>query len=438
MLTFLKDFRSKKTKAEAAIDEWRRFKTPDNHDFEIKYIGPQSNKSIGIPTGCNELFTKELNISADEFDLVKSAATAFESYAGAKARDSKSDSSVTSQLIDRLLNVIAVFDLAFKTPEHYYAAFNIVANGSLSYASGDVDDLSSTPKPRQFPFMPPKSKQHPTYTVNPCPIKICRGDYAGTGYGSLLNDHGRIRHGFFCDGSTPRWQAVLKLNLLTPGPLMQQLSSSCRNLILASGSLSPISSLVAELNLFPPKVQCGKDKGKESEKPSDDDKLVYGRLQITPRPLEANHVIDLKKQLLAISVGHFCDGSSLTVNYKNYNQKGFLYKLGDAIATVIEGIPRGGVLVFLPSYSLLRKCVSFWDPSSQAPRWSGESLSDDQGRTIWNRFLSSKLTVIIEPSSGGQEEFEAKRNQYVKQIQNKGSCILLAVFRGKVGYSINN
>ena len=426
------------TKADNAIDEWKRFKTPDSHQFEMKYIGPQANKFHSTPNGCEDLFTRELNLTTEYFSLVKDSAFAFENYVGVSSVDANNDSSTSNTLLKRLLTIIAIFDLAFTAPEHYYAAINVVANGSFSYASGEVDS-SSTPKPQQIPFIPPKSANNPACTVNPCPIRTCRGDHGGSKWVNFLFDHGRVRHGFFCDGSFPRWQGVLSMNLLTPGPLMNQLSRSCRNLILASGSLAPISSLTAELNLFPAKADTTDLKDSSTKVDKDemrDSQHVHefqmDRLQTLPKPLEANHVVDLNKQLLAISIGHFLDGSPLTVNYKNYNQPGFLYKLGDAVATVIERIPRGGVLIFLPSYSLLRKCVSVWDPSYETQRWSGGPCHDAGGRSVWSRFLASKSMVIIEPSSGGQDEFEAKRTQYVKQIEKQGSCILLAVFRGKV------
>uniref|UniRef100_A0A7S2L9Q4 ATP-dependent helicase C-terminal domain-containing protein n=1 Tax=Leptocylindrus danicus TaxID=163516 RepID=A0A7S2L9Q4_9STRA len=166
----------------------------------------------------------------------------------------------------------------------------------------------------------------------------------------------------------------------------------------------------------------------------------YGRLQITPRPLEANHVIDLPKQLLALSIGHFRDGSPLTVAYKYYSKKGFMYKLGDAIASVVESIPKGGILIFVPSYSFLKKCTDAWNPTSRSRHWSDEVLEDDLGRTIWDRLTESKTRVILEPNSGGQEMFEEKRNEYVQRIKGRGSCVLLAVFRGKMseGVSFND
>ena len=54
---------------------------------------------------------------------------------------------------------------------------------------------------------------------------------------------------------------------------------------------------------------------------ANDDKKYVDRLQIQPKPLEANHVVDLQKQLLAVSIGNFSNGEKLTVNYNNYNEQ---------------------------------------------------------------------------------------------------------------------
>ncbi len=146
------------------------------------------------------------------------------------------------------------------------------------------------------------------------------------------------------------------MNLLTPGVLMAPLLRDCRSVVLASGSLAPLQSLCAELHLLPPekgvvaeKERTGESRGKQSS--SDDNEgfkdplsATSGRLQITPKPLEANHVVNLPKQLLALGVGHFPDGSPLTVKMSSYSRPGFHAKLGDAISSIVESIPSGGVL----------------------------------------------------------------------------------------------
>ena len=143
------------------------------------------------------------------------------------------------------LFLTTIFILNILWARHYYAAINVVANGSFTFAAGETDSISPSSKvPCKYPFMPPKTSINPTRIVNPCPIHNCLGMHGGGRWKSILSDHtNRIRHGFFCDGSSPKWQVFLSLKLLTPGPLMEQLAKQCRNVILASGSLSPICSL---------------------------------------------------------------------------------------------------------------------------------------------------------------------------------------------------
>jgi Fanconi anemia group J protein len=111
----------------------------------------------------------------------------------------------------------------------------------------------------------------------------------------------------------------------------------------------------------------------------------------------------------------------------------FYPKLGNAIASVVEAIPRGGVLIFLPSYSFLRKCIKSWNP--QASRWSSH---DDEGvdSDIWFRFLRSKGTVVVEPT-GSQADFEAAKERFSQSICRDGKAVLLAVFRGKMSEGIS-
>ena len=99
-----------------------------------------------------------------------------------------------------------------------------------------------------------------------------------------------------------------------------------------------IPSLCTELNLLPisSKPPQTNEFGPSFRSPD--------RLQVTPKPLEAKHVINLQKQLLACEVGHFADGSLLSIKMTNYNRLEFLEKLGDAIATIIEGISYGGAV----------------------------------------------------------------------------------------------
>jgi len=121
---------------------------------------------------------------------------------------------------------------------------------------------------------------------------------------------------------------VLALQLLTPSILLRPIAEQCRTLVLASGSLAPLPSLCAELGLAPPKAETAPKV--ESTIPKTEE--TGGRLQMRPKPLEADHVINLAEQLRAISIGCFPDGSPLTVTYSNYSKSGMLRISRDSLA----------------------------------------------------------------------------------------------------------
>lgn len=207
---------------------------------------------------------------------------------------------------------------------------------------------------------------------------------------------------------------------------MNYLSKECRSIILASGSLAPLPALCNELGLLSSETDAV-SLPSSSVPPS---KETLDRLQMRPPPLEASHVISLNDQLLAVGIGHFPCGSPLTVTFSKYNKNDdFLCKLGDAIATVVESIPRGGVLVFLSSYSLLKRCIKLWRDNAG---WSEMSVKCD----VWDRLVSNKGKVIVEPT-GSQVDFEAKREEYQDTIRRTGTCVLFAVFRGKMSEGIS-
>jgi hypothetical protein len=350
----------------------------------------------------------------------------------------------------------------------------------MDYATGKEEYSSAQPRqqlwkkqPHAVPFVSPRTETHPYVPLSTCHHEPCCGKKNEEG--SYVRQGPGIRHGSYCNGERPRWECHLVLRLLSPGILMEGIANQCRTVILASGSLAPLPSLCAELNLYGPATESlarsplsqnlpnslspvpGAGKGpqpsltQKSPAPpnfqspngvkgaSQAAKPRVGRLQTAPKPLEANHVVDLPKQLYAVAVGNFPDGSPLTVSYSNYNQPSFFPRLGDAIATVIESIPFGGVLVFLPSYSFLNKCVKSWNPNVDDNNRNGtfgSSPSEHSCFEIWHRLIQSKGLVIVEPT-GNQEKFEAARAEYAQKIKKDGKCVLLAVFRGKMSEGIS-
>ena len=95
-------------------------------------------------------------------------------------------------------------------------------------------------------------------------------------------------------------------------------------------------------------------------------------------------------------------------------------KLGDCIVKIVEGISEGGVLVFLPSYSLLRKCERAWNPdafqrSNRRDFWR----QNDERESVWDRLVALKSKVIVE-SGGGQDEFEMRKQEYMDSVKDNG------------------
>ena len=199
-------------------------------------------------------------------------------------------------------------------------------NGNIDYATSMEDgayaQLMDSQKwrkhPRQLPFMSPRTERVPHAYLEVCNHEECRHTDE-RGYSIIGRD--KMRHGSVCDGSRPRWESRLVLRLLSPGLLMEDLTESCRSVILASGSLAPLPSLCAELNLAGPTKEGNKSTQRtlpssfssqssecatpvKSEKPTQkvspansvkaketgSSNSSGGRLQLAPKPLEANHV----------------------------------------------------------------------------------------------------------------------------------------------------
>ena len=332
-----------------ATAEYQKFKCPDNKEWELKYFGPTGYGSQGKPIGCQNFFTA-IGFTKLHVENLSLQANHFEKYMSSK-RGSGEASQKRSKLADRTVKFINTLCTAFRLSEHYYISSVVSANGNLDFSTGNEEWLNS------------RFKKKPKKIIENLHRRVCNH-----GFCNAPHQRGRISHDTFFDGSTPQWESSIVINLLTPGVLMRYLSKHTRSLVFASGSLAPIPSLCSELNLLPPDPKhsatkmpqavekvtqkdeddsfnsMGIDEVEEESKFIDPFAEKFGRLQVAPKPLEASHVIDLNRQLLSIGIGHFPDGSPLSVKMANYSKAGFHEKLGDAIATLIEAIPQGGVL----------------------------------------------------------------------------------------------
>lgn len=113
-------------------------------------------------------------------------------------------------------------------------------------------------------------------------------------------------------------------------------------------------------------------------------------------------------------------GLSLKGNYVGWNTLEFRDHVFDLIFAIVSRKSRlgGGILVFLPSFTVMEKLVSEW-------RASGK----------WVKLLHAADIVVSEPKSS--KRFHEVLTAYMEQLDT-GSCgIMLAVFRGKISEGMN-
>ena len=168
-----------------------------------------------------------------------------------------------------------------------------MANGSIASSLGLEDDDRRGSRFRR------RARQRPQYSNFIC--DCCNNPRINKDImerGKFRDAAGVYTHFKLLDGTAPPWLGKITLGLLTPSILFDELNESCRSIILASGTLAPVWSFASELGLkgFVEEKERHRllDEGKY--KPKD-----FGRLAIKPfPPLEADHTIDLEKQVRSL------------------------------------------------------------------------------------------------------------------------------------------
>ncbi|GMI02980.1 hypothetical protein TrVE_jg9717 [Triparma verrucosa] len=440
---FTKDERSKLygndnhgvTRAEV---EYKKFNTPDDKMFECQYFGPQDGR---VP-GCGEFFSEICGRKFKDEGEKKVYFAELWACALCFHEEFKNESDQAAQTkCDRIYELMEKLWRAVNLNQHYYVSAGVIANGTLDYAFYKQEaqgrfqkKARALAKVENFSYVRGAEESSCTCCDNSrVNVNILGHHYNNKARKVSMSVTGVTRqnttHGKFCDGSSPQWVGKVDLHLLTPSILFEELNDKCRTVVFASGTLAPVTSFAAELGL------------KAHTKPTEEEKKdiltrkvemkEVGRLQVQPPPLEAGHIIDLQKQLLAVSIGYAPNGRELKVDYKNLKDRDFWAALGESVATVIESIPRGGVLVFLPSFNALKNALRHWDLETN-PR----QATSDVGR----RIMQSKGQLIVEKGGGSKEDFERMKEDYARGIQERGSCVLFAVYRGKMseGVSFND
>jgi len=81
---------------------------------------------------------------------------------------------------------------------------------------------------------------------------------------------------------------------------------------------------------------------------------------------EAPHVVDMRRQVWAGALGAGPGGGGLRATFEASRSPAFQDRLGEAVAAVAAVVP-DGMLVFLPSYSMLEALTARWQARPRGP-----------------------------------------------------------------------
>lgn len=210
------------------------------------------------------------------------------------------------------------------------------------------------------------------------------------------NAGGRFRGSYTADfAKSNGWELKMCIWCLNAAVAFSDVVLQARSVILTSGTLSPMDSFAGEL---------GTD--------------------FSIR-LEANHVVNMRKQVFAGAIMHGPGGVDLSSTYNN--QQAFQYQdsMGQLLLQYAQVIP-GGILMFFPSYSLMDKLETRW-------RQTG----------VWDQIDAVKA-MYSEPRKAGKD-FDKLLDEYKYAVASgragtagtKTGAVFIAVYRGKVSEGID-
>ncbi|KAF4319285.1 hypothetical protein BBI17_006633 [Phytophthora kernoviae] len=200
------------------------------------------------------------------------------------------------------------------------------------------------------------------------------------------------------------WQLKMCIWCLNAAVAFSDIANEARSVILTSGTLSPMDSFAGELGVN------------------------------FPIRLEANHVVNMRKQVFIGSIMRGPGNVDLQSTYNNQQDPKYQDSMGQVLLQYSQSIP-GGILMFFPSYSLLNKLSTRWKQTK-----------------LWGEIEQFK-TVYTEPRNAGKD-FDALLEDYKDTIvaysstlpsgmgttngqPEKTGAIFLAVYRGKVSEGID-
>lgn len=193
---------------------------------------------------------------------------------------------------------------------------------------------------------------------------------------------------FFWDATIPELPSI-RYMLLDPSELFRPIVEDCRCLILAGGTMEPMSDYTEYL--FP----------------------YLSADQI--HNFSCDHIIP-NENLKAIPVTSY-KGQTLDFRLKNRNDINLARSLGHCLVDLMKCIP-DGVVVFFPSYKFLNETEKQWKELG-----------------ILDEMVKVKGKVFLEPSSSS--DTDKVLNNYTKAIKIANGAVLLSVVGGKLSEGIN-
>ncbi|UMM13126.1 hypothetical protein L5515_001560 [Caenorhabditis briggsae] len=195
----------------------------------------------------------------------------------------------------------------------------------------------------------------------------------------IRKDSGKLVIKYFC------FQASISMRMLK--------MRGVRNVLLASGTLSPIQAFTYNMG------------------------LNFGAI------LENEHA--LKQVPVLTSIVTRGKHGGLVGSFQNRKNIEYVSDVGESLIRVMETTPQG-VLVFFSSYSQMDELVEVWKKTKRG--------ASDSPETFWEKMEKTKK-IAVEPRA--KEQLAAVRLRYTQGVSEPHGAALLAVCRGKVSEGID-
>ncbi|KAF9582943.1 DEAD H (Asp-Glu-Ala-Asp His) box helicase 11 [Lunasporangiospora selenospora] len=158
------------------------------------------------------------------------------------------------------------------------------------------------------------------------------------------NDRGNLSAVDTIHGQKP----VLKFMLLNPANVFRPLVEEARSVVLAGGTMEPVSDLITHLFPYLKEEPALSPNGASSAQKSDN---LFPRIH----RFSCGHVIP-KENLLTLVMEKAPTGGSLELNFANRNQPQVMDGIGHSLVNLLNMIP-DGVVVFFVSYSYMAQRI---------------------------------------------------------------------------------